>query len=92
VPLASSIFDSIDNAADIGARAYPRAVMNMRVRPSDRTAKIASIPWGQPLELIGRTVQAGQNKWLQVRYNGVVGWVDARWVTIKGEIYQVPIR
>ncbi len=92
IPLATSVFDEIDGTADIGARAYPRAVMNLRSRPSQRMAKVASIPWGAPLELLGRTVQAGQNQWLHVRYNGIVGWIDARWVTIKGEIYQVPIR
>jgi uncharacterized protein YraI len=92
IPVTTSIFDTIDGTADIGARAYPRAVMNLRSRPSTRMPKIASIPWGAPLELIGRTVQAGQNQWLQVRYNGVVGWIDARWVTVRGEMYQVPIR
>ena len=92
IPVIGSNFDGIDGAPDVGARAYPRAVMNLRSRPSLRMPRLASIPWGAPLELIGRTVQAGQNKWLQVRYNGVVGWIDARWVTVKGEIYQVPVR
>ncbi len=92
VPVTTSIFDEIDGVADFGARAYPRAVMNMRSRPSTRMPEIMNIPWGAPLELLGRTVQAGQNQWLQVRYEGVVGWIDARWVTVKGEIYQVPIR
>jgi uncharacterized protein YraI len=92
IPVVTSIFDTIDGTADIGARAYPRAVMNLRSRPSTRMPKIGSIPWGAPLELIGRTVQAGQNQWLQVRYNGQVGWIDARWVTVRGEMYQVPIR
>jgi uncharacterized protein YraI len=93
IPLTTSVFDTIDGTADIGARAYPRAVMNLRARPSTRMEKIGSIPWGAPLELIGRTVQAGQNQWLHVRYNGtMVGWIDARWVTIQGEIYNVPIR
>ena len=92
LPLQGSIFDQIDGTADIGARAYPRAVMNLRTRPSTRMPEIADVPWGASLELIGRTVQAGVNQWLHVRYNGIVGWVDARWVTVKGEIYQVPIR
>ncbi len=92
LPIQGSIFDEIDGAADVGARAYPRAVMNLRTRPSTRVPVIGSIPWGAPLELIGRTVQAGRNQWLQVRYNGMVGWIDASWVTVQGEIYQVPIR
>ncbi len=92
IPLQGSIFDQIDGAPDIGARAYPRAVMNLRSRPSTRMPIIGSIPWGAELELIGRTVQAGKDKWLQVRYNGLVGWIDARWVSERGEIYQVPVR
>jgi uncharacterized protein YraI len=92
IPLVGSVFDEIDGAPDIGARAYPRAVMNLRSRPSVRMPRIASIPWGAPLELIGRTVQAGENKWLQVRYNGVVGWIDARWVSTQGELFSVPVR
>lgn len=92
IPVQGSVFDQIDNAPDIGARAYPRAVMNLRTRPSLRMPEITNVPWGASLELIGRTVQAGQNKWLQVRYNGIVGWIDARWVTVRGEIYNVPVR
>ena len=92
LPVQGSIFDQIDAAADIGARAYPRAVMNMRSRPSTRMPVIGSIPWGGTAELLGRTVQAGIDQWYHVRYEGVVGWIDARWVTARGEIYQVPIR
>jgi len=92
LPIQGSIFDQIDNPPDIGARAYPRAVMNLRTRPSQRMPEIMNVPWGASLELVGRTVQAGTNKWLQVRYNGVVGWIDARWVTVRGEIFQVPVR
>jgi len=92
LPLEGSIFDQIDGAADIGARAYPRAVMNLRTRPSPRMPTIMQIPWGADLEWVGRTVQAGTDQWLHVRYNGVIGWVDASWVTTRGELYQVPIR
>ena len=92
LPVQGSVFDQIDAAADIGARAYPRAVMNMRSRPSTRMPVIGSIPWGGTAELLGRTVQAGIDQWYHVRYEGVVGWIDARWVTARGEIYQVPIR
>jgi hypothetical protein len=97
IPLAGSIFDQIDDAPDIGAVAIPRAVMNVRRRPSPRVERVGSIPWGGMAQLIGRTVQAGENRWLHVRYfdeagNTIVGWIDARWVTIRGEIYNVPVR
>lgn len=92
IPEIASPFDAYDGAPDVNAIAITRAVMNMRRRPSTRTAEIASIPWGATMPLIGRTVQAGQNRWLQVRYNGQVGWIDSRWVTVQGEIFNVPIR
>lgn len=92
LPLQGSIFDQIDAAADIGARAYPRAQMNIRTRPSTRVPVVGSIPWGGTAELIGRTVQAGEDQWYHIRYGGMVGWIDADWVTARGEMYQVPIR
>lgn len=92
VPLVGSGFDNIDNAPEYGVIAHPRAVMNMRHRPSIRTSRVGSIPWGAPVQVIGRTIQAGIPRWYQVRYNGVVGWIDARWVSVSGEIYAVPIR
>jgi uncharacterized protein YraI len=90
-------FDNIDGAPDIGARAITRAVMNVRRRPSPRVEIVGSIPWGGVAELIGRTVQAGTNRWLHVRYytddgRVIVGWIDARWVTVQGELFNVPIR
>ncbi|MBK9748239.1 MAG: SH3 domain-containing protein [Chloroflexi bacterium] len=92
IPVQGSVFDQIDGVSDIGARAYPRAAMRIRTRPSTRMPVIGEIPWGGEAELIGRTVQAGTDRWYQIRYNGIVGWIDARWVTARGEMYQVPIR
>lgn len=92
IPLAGSVFDQIDDAPEYGVVAVPRAVMNMRRRPSIRTQRVGSIPWGASVALIGRTIQAGTARWYQVRYNGVVGWIDARWVSVSGEINAVPIR
>jgi hypothetical protein len=96
IPVVGSRFDEIGAAADIGARAIPRAVMNVRRRPSPRVEIVGSIPWGGASELIGRTIQAGTNRWLYVRYytedgQTVVGWIDARWVTVQGEVFNVPI-
>jgi len=94
LPVMGSVFDEIDGTQHIGAVAIPRAVMNVRARPSMRTPIIGSIPWGTPLELIGRTMQAGENRWYHVRWNegGIVGWIAAPWVTVEGEIYAVPVR
>jgi uncharacterized protein YraI len=92
IPLIGSVFDQIDGAPDVAVRAIPRAVMNLRRRPSIRAAKLGFMPWGGEAQLIGRTVQGGKNFWFQVRFNGVVGWIFAPYVTIRGDVNAVPIR
>lgn len=97
LPTQGTIFEQIDGAPDIGVKAIPRSIMNLRRRPSQRTNLLAQIPWGAELSLIGRTVQGGQNHWLQVRYNtedgqSLVGWIFAPFVSIQGNLDSVPIR
>ncbi|NDJ63203.1 MAG: SH3 domain-containing protein [Chloroflexi bacterium] len=92
IPEVGNLFDNLDDAPGVGAVAIPRAVMNLRRRPSQRTERIGMIPWGGVADLIGRTIQAGESRWLQVRYAGMVGWIDARWVTVQGDLLAVPIR
>ncbi len=92
IPLQSTVFEQIDGAPDVGVLAIPRSVMNLRKRPSIRSAKLMEIPWGAETVLIGRTIQAGKNFWLQVRYNGQVGWIFAPYVSIRGDVNAVPIR
>ncbi len=94
VPEQGSIFDEINNAPDIGVVAIPRANMVLRQYPSIRAQDIGRIGYGEPVQLIGRTVQASIDRWYQVRRGstGEVGWIDAAWVTVRGEINQVPIR
>lgn len=88
-----SIFDQINDAPDRGVVATTRAQMNVRVRPSDRMQVIGQIPWGGQVSVIGRTVQAGTDRWYQVRLaDGQVGWIAAPWVGIRGERNAVPIR
>lgn len=91
VPVQPTIFDQIDNAGSVGATASPRSVMNFRRRPSQRAERIGLIPWGAQTDLVGRTVQGGQNFWLQVRYEGKVGWIYAPFVSISGNLAAVPI-
>lgn len=92
IPSQNTIFDQIDNAPDIGVRGYPRAVMNLRVRPSIRTQRLDQIPWGDEVIIIGRTVQAGQNRWYHVRWKDKIGWIFAPYVTVRGPLDAVPIR
>ncbi len=91
VPIRTTIFDQIDGAAEVGVLAIPRAPMNLRRRPSTRTQVFAQVPWGAVVPIIGRTVQGADNFWLQVRYDGIVGWIFAPYVTIRGDVDAVPI-
>lgn len=96
IPSVNTIFDRIDNPTDLPPAlniiGYTRSVMNLRRRPSERTQLLNQIPWGDGVQIIGRTVQGGKNFWLQVRWNNQVGWIYAPYVTIEGLIEAVPIR
>ncbi len=92
VPVQGTVFEQIDGAPDTGVIAAPRSVMNFRRRPSQRAALLAQIPWGAELQLLGRTIQGGQNFWFQVRYGDQVGWIFAPYVAVRGNINDVPIR
>lgn len=87
-----TIFEQIDGAGNTGVTGSPRSVMNLRRRPSQRSNRLAQIPWGGDVEILGRTIQAGKNFWLQVRYENQVGWIYAPYVSIYGDINLVPVR
>jgi uncharacterized protein YraI len=92
IPFTGTIFDQIDGAPDLGIVGVTRSVMNLRRRPSERAQLLDKVPWGAEVPVIGRTIQGGKNFWLQVRYNGKVGWIFAPYVGIRGIIDAVPIR
>lgn len=92
IGVVGSVFDTLGNPPETGVYAAPRAVMNLRAQPSTRTPIIGSIPWGAEMPLLNRTVQGGQNRWFQVRYEGRVGWIFAPFVSVRGDINAVPIR
>jgi Bacterial SH3 domain len=92
VPFSGSIFDQIDNAPDIGVRLTTNAIIDLRRRPSPRTPRVGTIPMGTEVIVLGRTVQEKQTFWIQVSYNGVVGWVPALPVTMRGPVENLPVR
>lgn len=91
LPVRGTVFDELGNPPERGAIAIPRAVMNLRRRPSIRAVRIGQIPWGAEAQLLGRTIQGGQNFWYLVRYNGVVGWIYAPYISVRGNINAVPV-
>jgi uncharacterized protein YgiM (DUF1202 family) len=93
LPVQGSVFDTIDNAPEVGVTGIPRSVMNVRVRPSERTDVIDQLAWGEEVAIIGRTLQGGINRWFQIRTSeGVVGWIAAPFVTVRGSLNAVPVR
>lgn len=92
LPFAGSLFDQIDNAPDVGVIGITRSVMNLRVRPSERTTRILQVPWGDTVTIIGRTIQDGKDFWYHVLYQGRIGWILAAYVTTRGDMSRVPIR
>jgi uncharacterized protein YraI len=86
-----SVFDTLDGAPETGVIGAPRSIMNLRARPSARTALLAQIPWGAEVPILNRTVQGGQDRWYQVRYEGQVGWIFAPYIAVRGDIRNVPI-
>ncbi len=86
-----TIFDQIDNAPSKGVTGVTRSVMNFRRRPSERATLLGQIPWGGEVDILGRTIQGGQNFWFHVRWEGRVGWIYAPFVGIRGPIDAVPI-
>lgn len=104
VPFEDTVFDQLatnlpPNRGIIGAT---RAIMNFRVRPSERVARnafVPQIPWGDEVEILGRTVQGGQSFWLFVAYNPPdedttptqYGWIYAPFITIRGPIEAVQV-
>jgi hypothetical protein len=93
-PVEQTIFEALENPQSIGVLAVPNAYVNMRRRPSLRSARIGEmqVAWGDQVEVLGRTVQGGENRWLLIRYHGVVGWVSAPYFrTTQGGFYQVPV-
>ncbi|MBC8097832.1 MAG: SH3 domain-containing protein [Armatimonadetes bacterium] len=92
VPFSGTIFDQIDGTSEIGVIGTTRAIMNLRRRPSERTQLLDKIPWGAEVAVIGRTIQGGKSFWLQVKFNGKVGWIFAPFIGVRGVVDALPIR
>lgn len=56
--------------------AVTQGQVNMRTGPGINNSRIAIIPQGRTVQIIGRNTDA---TWWQVDYNGLKGWVSAAW-------------
>ena len=59
----STAFDTASEEPDRGVIAVPRANMNVRVRPSTRTARLTQIPWGGEAQVLARN-RTGRERFL----------------------------
>ena len=91
LPVAGSVFDTLDNPPDLGVIAVPRSIMHLRAKPSQRTPILGEVVWGEEVALLNRTVQGGKNFWFEVRQGDRVGWIYAPFVSVRGDLNAVPI-
>ncbi len=91
LPEESSVFETLTLLPDTGVTVAARSVMNIRVRPSTRVATVSQLPWGAEAQLLGRTIEAGEDHWYLIRYAGLIGWIDASFANVRGNINDVPI-
>jgi hypothetical protein len=99
IPVVQSEFELIDNAQDLGVRGVTYTNLHVRVRPSTRSAILATTEWGAEFVLLGRTRQAGMDQWYHVRYTTpdnrtITGWVAAEWIQVTSpiDVDATPIR
>lgn len=97
VPTEGTIFEQLgpgnlgEYPPRLNVTGVTRSVMNLRLRPSERTELLAKIPWGAEVQVYGRTYQGYDNHWLFIKYGDLVGWIYAPYVGLKGVIDAVPI-
>ncbi len=92
VPAQGSVFDGLDGAPDLGVLARTMAIIDIRRRPSGRAAIIGQLPKDAEVSVLGRTRQNGGDFWVQIRYNGIVGWIPAAPIDVYTNTGAVPIR
>ena len=64
------------------------ATVRLRSRPSRRGAVLGLLPFGAQADIVGRNTSG---TWVQVSYNGNVGWVSADFVNLPVEIGALPL-
>ncbi len=71
--------DNSNGACTCDVTATSAANVNIRVAPSLAAAVIGHLPPGTPAQVIG---ELPNHLWVEINYNGVIGWVAAAVVTI----------
>ncbi len=64
-------------------------LLNVRSGPSASNSVVTSVPQGTTYAVTGRLVD---NSWIEITGNGFTGWVNARYVTLSGNLNGVAIK
>ncbi|MFW5748419.1 MAG: SH3 domain-containing protein [Chloroflexota bacterium] len=75
-------------AANTDVTYTTNAPLRIRSGPTTDAAIISRIPWGLTAAVVGRTLN---NRWVQVEYDGVVGWSAVGFGSIDGNLDAVPV-
>ncbi len=86
--LAVALTAAAPALAQTGVQVTTTAVTRLRSGPGTDFAQIGSIPFNTTLPAIGRNADT---TWIQVSYNGMVGWVAAFLVTVAGDVNTLPV-
>ena len=73
---------------DVVAQYTVRANLRLRTGPGTQFEQIGTVEWGDTAGIVGRSAD---NNWLQVTYEGLVGWVTNFFGAIDGDVNAAPI-
>jgi uncharacterized protein YraI len=71
-----------------GVTAVPNLTVNFRSGPGVGYSLLGRVPGGVTVPVVGRSNDSG---WLQINYNGTVGWVAGWLCTVSGNLNSVPV-
>ncbi|MBS1816991.1 MAG: SH3 domain-containing protein [Acidobacteria bacterium] len=70
----------------VGARVTDAVDLNLRAGPGTSAARVAIIPRGSTVEVLTEEAQVattqGPSVWIQIRYQGTVGWVNKKFLAV----------
>jgi len=73
---------------EVVAQYTVRANLRLRTGPGAQFEQIGTVEWGDTAGIVGRSAN---NNWLQVSYQGLVGWVTNFYGVIEGDLSAAPV-
>lgn len=91
VPTQGTVFETLTAPPSTGVGGQLRSNMRLREGASYRTPTLQILDFGAEVEILGRTLQAGESHWFLVNYEGQVGWLYAPFIAVYDDIERVPV-